>query len=226
MASSPLDQIVGIPEHTPATDTTAPAEVISAVPERIGYLKEVCGLDFGWGPSSMMEMALEHIHIYGDLSWATSIVVLCTVIRVLIFIPTLKSSDMSAKWKLAQPLMAPAREKLSMAYKAKDFRLMAEAKAEMKALRKEYGVNLFGMFIPILIQIPLQFGGFRVLRNMAELPVPALQTENWLWTTDLTLGDPYYLLPLINAFVLYLTIKVRNWCPAQLSPLIEVNPSS
>lgn len=225
MASSVLDQIVGISQDSPAANTLAPAEVISALPERIGYLKEVCGLDFGWGPSSMMEMALEYIHIYGDLSWATSVVVLGTLIRVLIFIPMLKSSDTGAKWKSAQPLVAPAREKLSMAYKAKDYRLMAEAKAEMNALKKEYGVNPFKMFIPVLIQVPLQFGGFRVLRNMAELPVPALPTENWLWTTDLTLGDPYYILPLINSFVLYLTIKVRNWCPAPLSPLIEINPS-
>lgn len=225
VGSSVLDQIVGVPEHTPAHVTIASAEAFSTVPERIGYLKEVCGLDFGWGPSSMMEMALEYIHISGDFSWATSVVILAALIRVLIFIPTLKSSDTGAKWKMAQPLVAPAREKLSLAYKAKDFRRMAEAKAELKALRKAYGVNPVGMFIPIIIQIPLQFGGFRVLRNMSELPVPALKTEDWLWTTDLTLGDPYFLLPLINGLVLYLTIKVRHYHPASHFPFIEINPS-
>lgn len=207
---NPLDQFVSTPEEAPASNALDPVEALSGIPERIGYLKEVCGIDFGWGPSSIMQMLIEHIHIYGGFTWATSIVLMALTARVLIFLPMVTSSDQGAKWKASQSVIGPAREKLTAAYKVKDYRRMAEAKAELSALQKEYGVNPIKMFIPVLIQVPLQFGGFRVLRNMAELPVPALLKENWLWAQDLTLGDPFYILPVANAAVLYLTIKVCN----------------
>lgn len=88
---------------------------------------------------------------------------------------------------------------------------MAEAQAEISALHKAYNIKYSRMIIPVLLQIPLQFASFRVLRNMAELPVPAFQTENWLWTQDLTHGDPFFILPVVNATIIYLTIKVRRW---------------
>jgi len=221
--ASPLDQLT-TPDEIPLADALDPAEALSAIPERIGYLKEVCGIDFGWGSSSMMQMLLEHIHIYGGFTWATSVVLLAVVARVVIFFPMARSSDMGAKWKATQPIIGPVRERLQEAYRAQDHAKMAEAKAEMKALNQEYGIAPMKMFLPVLIQVPLQFGGFRVLRNMAELPVPALVKEHWLWAQDLTLGDPFYILPVANAAILYLTIKVRNLFTALFSP-VELTPS-
>lgn len=209
VTSSPLDHSTF--EDVPPTDVLDPADALSAITERIGYLKEVCGIDFGWGPSSMMQWILEHIHIYGDMSWATSIVLLAVFARLVIFFPMIKSSDMGAKWKATQPILGPVRSKVQAAYKAGDHAKMAEAKAELNAIQKEYGVNPVKMFVPILVQVPLQFGGFRVLRNMAELPVPALEKENWLWAQDLTLSDPFLILPVASAAITYLTIKVCNF---------------
>ena len=185
-----------------------PAETLSAIPERIGYLKEVCGIDFGWGTSSMMEMLLEHIHIYGDFTWAASIVLLAASSRLLIFIPSLRASDVSARFKAAKPIMDPVRHKIAECYKSKDYASMGEAKAKMDIIRKDYGLKTWKILLPAFIQIPVQFGGFRTLRNMAELPVPALEKENWLWTQDLTLGDPYFILPIANGAIIYLTIRV------------------
>jgi YidC/Oxa1 family membrane protein insertase len=211
VAASPLDQVISTTEEVPLPDILDPADALSSIPERIGYLKEVCGIDFGWGPSSMMEWVIEHIHIYGGFTWATSIVLLATFARLLIFIPMIRASDSGARIKAAQPILTPARERMRAAYEARDHRAIAEARAELKALQKEYKVNPFMMFIPVILQIPMQFGSFRTLRNMAELPVPAFEKENWLWTQDLTLGDPYFIIPAANAAIMYLTIKVCNW---------------
>ncbi len=210
MITNPGDQSFSAPAENPPVDALDPAEAFSEISERVGYLKEVCGLDFGWGPSSMMQWLLEHIHIDGDLSWATSIVLLAASARLFLFIPMIISSDAGAKFKAAQPLMGPVRERMKAAYRAGDHRKMMEAKAELSALSKEYNLSTWKTLIPVLIQVPTQFGGFRVLRNMAELPVPALEKESWLWAQDLTLSDPYYVIPFIHAFVVYLTIKVRT----------------
>jgi YidC/Oxa1 family membrane protein insertase len=197
-------------EPSLADSSLDPAEAFSSIPERIGYLKDVCGLDFGWGPASLMEWVLEHIHISGGFTWAASIALLALMTRTLLFWPMLKSSDMGARWKIVQPIVKPLQDKMQAAVRAKDQRAMLEAKAELSTLRKELNVSPMKMILPILIQIPLQYGGFRVLRNMAGLPVPALETENWLWAQDLTLGDPFFILPIANAVILYMTIKVRN----------------
>jgi YidC/Oxa1 family membrane protein insertase len=226
VAASPLDQVISTPEEAPLPETLDPADALSSIPERIGYLKEVCGIDFGWGPSSMMEWLIEHIHIYGGFTWATSIVLLATFARLLIFIPMIRASDIGARIKAAQPILTPARERMRAAYEARDHRGMAEARAELKALQKEYKVNPFMMFIPVILQIPMQFGSFRTLRNMAELPVPAFEKENWLWTQDLTLGDPYFIIPAANAAIMYLTIKVCNWFTVCHYPSLPLNLSS
>ncbi|ERF73166.1 hypothetical protein EPUS_03007 [Endocarpon pusillum Z07020] len=205
--ASPVDQSVILPAKTPSVDALDPAKTLSEIPERIGYLKEVCGLDFGWGPSSMMQWIVEHIHIDGDVSWTTSIILLAAFSRLLILFPMIQASDSGAKLKAAEPVLRPVKERMKAAYKAGDHRKMVEARTELKELNKEYGLSSWKMLIPTLIQIPAQFGAFRVLRNMAELPVPALEKESWFWAHDLTLGDPYYVVPFINALVVYLTIK-------------------
>ncbi len=206
----PVDQSFSTLAETPASDAFDPVEALSEIPERIGYLKEVCGLDFGRGPSSMMQWLLEHIHINGDVSWATSIILLAVSARLLIFMPMIQASDAGAKFKAAQPVIGPARQRMKAAYNAGNQSKMAEARAEVKAIHKEYGLSSWKMLIPVMIQIPIQFGGFRLLRNMVELPVPAFEKEHWLWAHDLTLSDPYYIIPFVNAVVIYLTIKVRT----------------
>lgn len=164
----------------------------------------------------MMQWLLEHIHIHGDVSWTTSIILLSAFARLLIFIPMIQASDAGAKYKAAEPIMGPVRERMKAAYKDRDHRKLVEARTELKELSKAYGLSSWKMLIPTLIQIPTQFGAFRVLRNMAELPVPAVERESWFWAHDLTMGDPYYVVPFVNAAIIYLTIKVRTHVPRSL----------
>ena len=208
--SSPMNAASGaVDDFSPAPTTVFdPAEAFAAIPERIGYLKEVCGLDFGWGSSTMMEWILEHIHIYGNVGWGTSIVLLATLSRLVIFYPAAKASNMAAKNAVMLPVVAPIRQRMAAAWKSGDHAQIQACKTQLSLLNKKHGLSSWKMLIPVLIQVPLQFGGFRVLRNIAELPVPALLKENWLWTQDLTLGDPFYILPVANAIILHLTIKV------------------
>ena len=42
------------------------------------------------------------------------------------------------------------------------------------------------------------------LRGMAKLPVPSMETETFLWISDLTMRDGYYLTPLFITASMYL----------------------
>lgn len=43
---------------------------------------------------------------------------------------------------------------------------------------------------------------------MANLPVESLKEGGFWWMQDLTLHDPYYIMPLITCATLYITIEI------------------
>lgn len=49
---------------------------------------------------------------------------------------------------------------------------------------------------------------FIAIRQMANLPVESMKTGGLAWFPDLTISDPYYVLPLMTVGVLYAAIEV------------------
>jgi YidC/Oxa1 family membrane protein insertase len=191
--------------HAPVLSTN-----IAQIAEYKGYLKEVCGLDYGWGPTACMENALETIHIYGGQSWTVSIVGIAILYRVITAIFVYRGADQSAKMKQLMPALAPIKDEMAIATAAGDMIKRQKLAGQIQALNKEAGFSPVKMFLPILVQIPLGFGGFRLLRGCATAPVPAFLDESWLWNVDLTMGDPYYLLPALQGLLLVWTVRMSQ----------------
>jgi YidC/Oxa1 family membrane protein insertase len=64
---------------------------------------------------------------------------------------------------------------------------------EMMALYKQEKVNPAGGCLPLLLQLPLLWGFFRLLSVSINV-----RHEPWmLWITDLSKKDPYYVLPIL-----------------------------
>ena len=74
----------------------------------------------------------------------------------------------------------------------------------------EAGGALWQSLMTPVLQGVFGFGAFRCLRGMTTLPVPGLSTEGWAWFTDLTVSDPYYILPMATGGIMYVIIKVRQ----------------
>lgn len=83
----------------------------------------------------------------------------------------------------------------------------AKVKEEMQGIHDSLGISIWKNFLP-MIQIPLGFGCFRVVRGMTSLPVPALADEQLAWITDLTTYDPLFVLPIAASAFTYWTFKV------------------
>jgi YidC/Oxa1 family membrane protein insertase len=47
--------------------------------------------------------------------------------------------------------------------------------------------------------MPLFVSIFLAVRDMAVIPVPGMTTQGLLWVTDLSVPDPYMILPIISA---------------------------
>lgn len=198
------------------------------MPEQIGYLHAM-GLDFGWGPTSMCQWMLEHIHVYTGLPWWGSIGLAVFLFRASIFFPSLTAAEQSARFqKLRQdPKYAAAMTEMqqsAMRGSSGQNRSM-EMRMVTKRMQAAAGVSMWKMFIP-MINVPFGYGMFRLLRSMALLPVPGLEDGGLLWIKDLTVPDPYFALPIASAGIMYLIFRVRFCFPSPRllpSPLLLTN---
>lgn len=178
------------------------------VPERIGYLYEACGLDFGWGPTSTMQFLLEHLHITGGFSWTASIVLLGLAVRAVVFPFLITAAKQTQKMRDFNVVLQPIQAEYQAAKEKGDQKKMAQSAQRLISVKKEFGLQIRKAFYAPMLQIPLGFGCWRLLRNAADLPVPGFVTESWLWTTDLTFSDPYFIAPVTSAALIWLTMKI------------------
>jgi len=204
------------PAPSPVPETTSPSEVaeatdlsdldLSAIPEKLGYLKDL-GLDYGWGTSSISQWFIEHIHIWGDLPWWASIVGTGLLLRTVLLPAMFAASDVSARVHNVKPITNPLQEDSRRAMQQGDQLTFQQKRAEINEIHRQHGVKMWKNAVPML-QVPFGFGIYRVTNGMASLPLPGLTEESFFWIKDLTVADPMYILPMVTAGALYLTLKV------------------
>ena len=124
-------------------------------------------------------------------NWGWAIVVITILIRLVLFPLTLKGMVSMSKMKE----LAPKMKELQKKYKDDKQKL----NAHMMELYKKHGANPMGGCLPMLLQIPVFFAIYRVLLNAIEL-----KAAPWmLWITDLSLKDPYFILPILMGATMF-----------------------
>jgi len=167
------------------------------------------GLDFGWGFSTTMQNVLEIIHSMNMTEWGGSIFLTTLVVRLCVF-PLLRSaSDTSAKMQKIRPESQVLMDKMKAAAAKQDQMAIQAVRAKIKALYKANDIKLWRMALPF-VQIPFGFGMWRVCRNMVDVGVPGLESGGYLWFQNLTISDPYFILPMCCALFQHLSMRVRN----------------
>jgi len=180
------------------------------IPEQIGFMKAL-GLDYGWGPTSMMQWCLEHIYVYTGVPWWAAIGLTALAVRIAIFKPSLEASKQS---QVVQDLRkhpryqkAMEQMKLSMMDKSGDPMASLAAKQEIQQIHKAAGFKFWKTLIP-MVNIPLGYGMFRLLKGMGELPIPTMLSGGLLWFPDLTVPDPFFILPVAASAVMFMALRV------------------
>lgn len=148
--------------------------------------------NFGWLTfiAKPLYLALRFLHDHGIRNWGWSIIALTVIFNLLIIWPRMISMKSSLKMMRVQPKVDALKKRYAH-LKINDPK-REEMNAEMIALYKAEGANMFGGCLPLLLQMPLLFADMSVLRNAAELHL-----AHWLWLADLSLPDPLRILPLL-----------------------------
>ncbi|KAI1452860.1 60Kd inner membrane protein-domain-containing protein [Annulohypoxylon moriforme] len=178
------------------------------IPEQIGYLKSL-GLEFGWGPTACCEWLIEHIYVYTGMPWWAVLTTVAFAWRAAFFVPTLKASKHQALLqKLTQdPAYIQAKAEFDEAvFKNSDIATKSQARIKLLKLKKESGASTLKS-LASLWSFPFSWGMFRLVRAMAAIPVPSLETGGMLWFTDFTVHDPYFILPLTSVAITVLMFK-------------------
>jgi YidC/Oxa1 family membrane protein insertase len=148
--------------------------------------------EFGWLTfiAKPLYLVLRFLHSHGIGNWGWSIIVLTVIFNLLIVWPRVMSMRSSLKMMRLQPKVEALKKRYAH-LKLNDPK-RAEMNAEMMALYKAEGANMFGGCMPMLFQMPLLFAYMDVLRNASEL-----HHAHWLWLADLASPDPMRILPLL-----------------------------
>jgi YidC/Oxa1 family membrane protein insertase len=178
------------------------------VPEHIGYLKTL-GLEYGWGPTAVVEWCLEHIHVLLGTPWWASIILTAVAFRIIMVKPYMDAADNSAKLAHVGPITKPMTIKMRELAAKQDTPGVMAIRSEISMINKRAGIKMYKSFVP-LIQMFLGFGTFRLMNGMAHLPVPGLETGGLLWFHNLAIADPYFILPLATSAMMFVVMKVRQ----------------
>ncbi|WP_323813500.1 membrane protein insertase YidC [Cellvibrio sp. NN19] len=155
-------------------------------------------VDYGWlwWVSKPLFVVLKFIHnLVGN--WGLAIIGLTLFVKLLFFKLSATSYKSMAKMRKLAPKMAELKERLG------DDR--QKFSQEMMKMYKTEKVNPFGGCLPLLIQMPVFLALYYVLMESVELR----HSPFFGWITDLSVKDPYFVLPIIYGVTMFFMQKLN-----------------
>jgi len=143
-------------------------------------------VDYGWLTplSSPLFWLMTYINKVFQ-NWGVSILLLTLLVKLAFYPLSAASYKSMARMKKLGPRMKTLKERYSDDKQ--------KFQQEMMAIYKKEKVNPLGGCLPILIQIPVFIALYWVLLESVELR----QAPFALWIKDLSIQDPYYVLPIL-----------------------------
>lgn len=135
------------------------------------------------------------------INWGFAIILVTIVIKTILY-PLARAQYRSfAKMRLLQPKMAAMKERYGDDKQQMSMKMMEMYKKEK--------VNPLGGCFPLLIQMPVFIALYWVLMESVELR----HAPFMLWIEDMSVKDPYYVLPLLMGASMYLMQKMQPVAP-------------
>jgi YidC/Oxa1 family membrane protein insertase len=138
-------------------------------------------------------------------NWGWAIVLLVVLIKLLLYPLSAAQYKSMAKMRKFQPRMQQLKERYG---DDKEKYQLA-----MVELYKKEKINPAGGCLPIFIQMPVFLSLYWVLVEAVELR----QAPWMLWVQDLTASDPFFILPILNIAIMWLTQR--------MTPMIGMEPT-
>ena len=155
-------------------------------------------VDYGilWWISQPLFKLLKFLHsLVGN--WGVAIILITIIVKGAMYWLTKKQYESMARLRNLAPKMQQLKDRYG-----DDRQKMSQAMMEM--YRKEK-VNPMGGCLPLLLQMPIFLALYWVLMESVELR----HADFALWITDLSVKDPYFVLPILTGASMYLLQKLQ-----------------
>ena len=192
------------PEKTVAAGATETFELGLYVGPKIQKLMQAVApnlertVDYGWLwlIAEPLFWLLQWIHGFVG-NWGWSIIILTLMIKLAFFHLSATSYKSMARMRKVQPRIMAIRERY-----ASDKQRMNQA---MMELYKKEKINPLGGCFPILVQIPVFIALYWVLLESVELR----QAPFIFWIKDLSVHDPFFVLPVLMGATMLIQMKLN-----------------
>lgn len=162
-------------------------------------------LDLGWFTAIAKPMLYTLKFFHGVVgNYGLAIIIITVILKMLFFPLTHKSYKSMKDMQKIQPEMNRIREKFK-----NDRDAMNKAVME---LYRDHKVNPLGGCLPMVVQIPVFFALYKALMFSIELR----HAPFFLWITDLSDKDPYYVTPIVMGVTMFIQQKMT---PSQMDPM-------
>ena len=198
---------VKLPVVVPAGKSASVEVPLYAGPQEQNKLKQIAPdfdlvVDYGWVTIIAVPLFWLLSTIYGFVgNWGWAIILVTILIKLAFFPLSAASYKSMAKMKTLMPRMKQIQER-----HAND---KMRQNQEIMEMYKREKVNPMGGCLPMIIQIPVFIALYWVLLGVVEM-----RQAPWLgWITDLSVKDPYYILPLIMGVSMLVQTKLNPSSP-------------
>jgi len=177
-------------------------------------------VDFGWFSivAKPLFIALRYIDEHWIHNYGWAIVLLTVIITMAMFPLKLKSLRSAQEMQKVAPIIKGIQDKYKN-YKFNDPRKQKMNEEVMKVY-SEHGINPLGGCLPMLLQMPLLYGFYRVLDLAIEL-----RHAPWIWwIKDLSAPDRLVIMG-VPIPVLVILMTIASYFSMQMTPMTTADPS-
>jgi len=198
---------------------SAASTLVATNPEAVKTFADIASTHFPTVRAFMHVM--DSLHTAG-LTWAGAIVVMTIGVRTVLVPVLIYSSRVGVRLTMMRPdleeLTADFNRKKALNVDAKAN--SADYSAGMMALYKKHRCNPLSPFVMPLFSMPLFISCFLALNGLCTEGVVGMSTGGALWFQDLTLRDPYFILPVVSSWSGVLILKRGSESGGAVDPKI------
>lgn len=189
----PIKQLTGISAEDPVVD---------------GTLEPVSFADYGLGgylfPTQWLQNLMEMLHIDVGLPWVPTIISTCLILRAMQAPFYVKMQRHNIRMHNHLPQQVKIQTELN---NCKSVYEKQRKQQELMEFIYKNNINPLSMFTSMIPSTIIFSSFFISMRKMATVQYPSLVTGGELWFTDLSVYDPYYILPAATALSLSMLLR-------------------
>jgi len=185
---------IDVPSVVEATNVVMPPSVPETVAEVVDKVIPVLGNS----PSDLVVKAIEQLHLVLDIPYWEAIALFTVFLRVALSPINIGAIRNGARMAVVRPEIDKLQKAMKADPRGGESMVMQKYQGEMKAVFEKHQVNPLKSLVGPFVQIPVFMSMFFGIQKFGDY-FDGITSGGLLWFTDLSVQDPYYILPVLNA---------------------------